>query len=70
MGDKGGLRLGDSVVERDAGAFIEDLDAQDLRSAHGPVLVGAGEGDVEGQHLVAVAGQFQKIDIFASSSRA
>ena len=49
-----GLHLADRVVDRDAGSLVEDLDAEDLGRCLGSVFVGAGEGDVEGQDLVAV----------------
>ena len=48
--------LGNRVVDRDTGTFVQDLDAEDLRSAHSAVFVGTRQGDIEGQHLVAVAG--------------
>ncbi len=59
-GDEGGLHFADRIVDGNALAFVEDLDAEDLGRAHGAVLVGAGEGDVEGQDLIAVprSGQF------------
>ena len=46
----------DLVVDGDAGAFVEDLDAEDLGGAHGAVLVGPGQGHVERQHLVGIPG--------------
>ena len=58
-GDEGGLSFRDRVVHRDAGTFIQDLDAEDLAAGHGAVFVGPGEGDVEGQDLVAIAGSGQ-----------
>jgi len=50
---EGGRSLGHSVVDRDAGSFVEQLDAEDASRAHRAIFVGAGEGDVEGQDLVA-----------------
>jgi len=47
----------DLVVDGDAEALVEDLDTEDLGRTHGPELVGAGERDVEGQHLVGVPGR-------------
>ena len=46
----------DLVVDGDAGAFVEDLDAEDLGGAHGAVLVSPGQGHVERQHLVGIPG--------------
>ena len=53
-GNERRLRFADSVVDRDAGSFVEDLNTEDLGSRHGAVLVGTGEGDVERQHLVGI----------------
>jgi len=53
---EGGRSLGHSVVDRDAGSFVEQLDAEDASRAHRAIFVGAGEGDVEGQDLIAVQG--------------
>jgi len=36
--------------------FVQDLDPEDLAAGHGAVFVGPGEGDIEGQDLVAIAG--------------
>ena len=55
-GDEGRLLLDDGVVDRGAEAFVEDLDAEQLGRGGGAVLVGAGDGDVEGQDLVGVPG--------------
>lgn len=56
-GDEGRLLLDDGVVDRGAEAFVEDLDPEELGTGGGAVLVGAGDGDVEGQDLVGVPGQ-------------
>jgi len=50
------LHLRHRVVDRDAEALVEDLDAEDLGRAHRAVFVGSAESDVEGQHLVGVPG--------------
>ncbi len=52
--NEGCLTLGHGVVDGHARAFVEDLDTEDLRRAHRAVLVGAGQGDIEGQDLVGV----------------
>ena len=44
-------------VDRRAEAFVQDLHAEDLAAGGGAILVGRGQGDVEGQDLVAVPGQ-------------
>ena len=46
----------DGVVHRDAGAFVQDLDAEDLAGGHGAVFIGTRQGDIEGQDLVGIAG--------------
>ncbi len=56
-GDEGGLLLEDGVVDRGAETFVEDLDAEQLGRGGGAVLVGGGDGDVEGQDLVGVPGR-------------
>jgi hypothetical protein len=56
-GHEAGLHLGDRVIDRHAGAFIEDLDAGDLHGAGSALFVGAGQGDIEGQDLVGVPGR-------------
>ncbi len=58
--DEGGLHLADGIVDRVTGAFVEDLEAEQLGSCHGAVLVRACEGHVERQDLVRVprGGQF------------
>ena len=45
------------VVDRGAKAFVQDLDAEQFGRGGSPVLVGGGDGDVEGQALVAVPGK-------------
>ena len=55
-GNERRLHLGHSVIDRNAHTLVEDLQAEDLGRAHGAVLVGAGERDVEGQDLVGVPG--------------
>ena len=60
-GHEGGLHLRDCVIDGDAPAFVENLHAEDLGSAHGAVFVGARERDIEGQHLVGIPGQSQFI---------
>ncbi len=59
-----GSRLG--VVNRDARTFVQDLDAEDLGRAHRAVLIRAGEGHVEREHLVRVGRQregVQTVDV-------
>lgn len=51
------LHLGRRVIDGDAHALVQDLEAVELGRAHGAILVGAGERDVEGQHLVGVPGR-------------
>ena len=53
---KGGLGLGDGIVDRNAGSFIQDFHAEDLGSRHGAVFVGGRKRDVEGQDLIRVPG--------------
>jgi hypothetical protein len=55
-GDEGRLHLADGVVDGDAIAFVEDLDAEDLAGGSAALFVGGGQGDVEGQDLVGVPG--------------
>ncbi len=68
-GDEGGLHLADGIVNRNALTFVEDLDAEDLGRAHRAVLVGAGEGHVEGQDLIAVPGRGQFVQTTDFSQR-
>ena len=56
LGDEGGLLFDDGVVDGGAEAFVEDLDAEQFGRGGGSVLVGAGDGDVEGEDLVGIAG--------------
>ncbi len=56
LGDEGGLLLNDGVIDGGAETFVEDFDAVEFGRGPGPVLVGAGDGDVEGQDLIAVPG--------------
>jgi len=60
-GNKRGLHLVDRIVNRHAGSFVEDLDAEDLAGRHGAVFVGTREGDIEGQDLVGIPGSGQLI---------
>jgi hypothetical protein len=53
-GNKRGLHLVDCIVDRHAGSFVQDLDAEDLAGSHGAVFVGTREGDIEGQDLVGI----------------
>ena len=55
-GDEGCLHLGHGIVDRHAGAFVQDLDAEDLHGRGCALFVGAGQGDVERQDLVGVPG--------------
>ena len=55
-GHEGGLHLQHRVVDRGAEALVEDLDPEQLGRGGGPVLVGGGDGHVEGQDLVGVPG--------------
>lgn len=50
------LHLGHGVVDGDAGAFVQDLDAEDLHGGSSSVFVRSGQGDVEGQDLIGVPG--------------
>lgn len=50
------MHLLDRVVDRHAGAFVQDLDAEDLHRGRRALFVGAAEGDVEGKDLVGVPG--------------
>jgi len=55
-GHEGCLHLGHGIVDGDSRAFVQDLDPVDLHRRAGAVLAGAGQGDVEGQDLIAVPG--------------
>jgi hypothetical protein len=55
-GDEGRLHLGDCVIDRDVGTFVQDLATEDTRRGGRALLVNALEGDIEGQHLVGVPG--------------
>lgn len=57
LGDEGGLLLDDGVIDRGAETFVEDFHAEEFGRGRGPVLVGAGDGDVQGQDLVGVPGE-------------
>ena len=57
LGDEGGLLFDDGVVDGGAEALVEDLDAEQFGAGAGAVLVGAGDGDVEGQDLVGEPGE-------------
>jgi hypothetical protein len=46
----------DLVIDAVTAAFVQDLDTEDLGRCHGSVFVGAREGDIEGQDLIAVPG--------------
>jgi hypothetical protein len=58
-GDERRLHLAHRIVDRDAVAFVEDLHRIDLGGGSGAVLVGEGQGDVEGQDLIGVPGEGQ-----------
>ena len=49
------------VVNRDTRTFVQDLDAEDLGRAHRAVLIRAGEGHVEREHLVRIGRQGQLV---------
>lgn len=49
LGDESGLLFDDSVIDGGAEALVEDFDAEQLGAGGGSVLIGAGDGDVEGQ---------------------
>ncbi len=68
-GDKGPLLLDDGVIDRGAEAFVEDFDAEQFRRGGGAVLVGAGQGDVEGQSLVGIPGKSGFSPIFFIRAR-
>jgi hypothetical protein len=51
-GDEGCLHLRHSVVDRHAGSFVEDLDAEDLHAGSSAKFVGAGQRDVEREDLI------------------
>jgi len=55
-GDEGRLHLADRIVDREAGTFVQDLDAEDLHRGGGTHFVGTRERDVEGQDLVGIPG--------------
>ena len=55
-GDEGRLHLGDGIVDRDAGTFVQDLNTEDTHRGGRALLVDTLEGDIEGQHLVGVPG--------------
>jgi hypothetical protein len=52
--DEGRLHLADSVIDRGAPTFVEDLHAEDLASSACAIFVRACDGDVEGQDLIGV----------------
>lgn len=54
LGDEGGLLFDDGVIDRSAEGFVEDFHAEQLRRSCGSVLVGAGDGDIEGKDLIGV----------------
>lgn len=56
-GDEGRLLLEHRVVDRRSKAFVQDLDAEELRGGGGSVFVGGRDRDVEGQALVGVPGK-------------
>lgn len=58
-GNEGGLHLGDGVVDRYAGTFVQDFDAVDAHASGGADFVGAGQGDIEGQDLIREPGRSQ-----------
>jgi hypothetical protein len=60
LGDKGGLLFDDGVIDRGAEALVEDLDPEQFGRRSGAVLVGAGNGDIEGQDLIGEPGESGK----------
>lgn len=56
-GDKRPLLLDDGVIDRGAKAFVEDFYAEEFGAGGGAVLVGAGQGDIEGQGLIGIPGK-------------
>ena len=57
LGHKRCLLLDDGVVDGSAEALVEDLNAVELGRGAGAVLVGRGDGDIEGQDLIGEPGQ-------------
>lgn len=55
-GDELAFLLVHRIVDGVTTAGVEDLDAEDLHGRRSTVLVGTGNGDVEGQELVVVPG--------------
>ena len=53
---EGDLSFRNQIVDRNAGAFIQDFHPEDLGSRHGAVFVGGCQGDVEGKDLIRVPG--------------
>jgi hypothetical protein len=51
------LHLGHSIVDADAGSFVEDLNAEDLHAGSCTDLVGSGECDVERKDLIGEGGE-------------
>lgn len=56
LGDEGGLLFDDGVIDGGAETFVEDLDAEQFGTGAGAVLIGAGDGDIEGQDLIGEPG--------------
>lgn len=56
LGDEGGLLFDDGVIDGGAETFVEDLDAEQFGTGSGAVLIGAGDGDIEGQDLIGEPG--------------
>jgi hypothetical protein len=57
LGDKRRLLLDDGVIDRRAETFVQDFYAEQFGGGGGAVLVGAGDGDIEGQDLIAEPGE-------------
>jgi len=68
-GDKGRLLLEHRVVDRRAKTFVQDLDAKQFRRGGGPVFVGGGDRDIEGQALVGVPGQSRFLEALDGRQR-
>ena len=62
-GHERSLHLGDCVIDRHAGTFVQDFHAEDLSSSkRRPCSLDAGQDDVEGQDLIGVPGGRQRFE--------
>lgn len=50
------LLLDDGVIDGSAKAFVQDLDAEQFGRGGRAILVGSGDGDIEGQDLIGEPG--------------